>query len=151
QDAGERGDDGASLHAVLLWCDLTSVTPQVMGRMPRRKRYPIHGTEIGRHNVHRHRAMRRSSFILFSLLAILVCLPPGSAEDGHQQGSLTGLTALQVLVDVPEDEQLEPVLSEATLRKDVESKLKAVGIRILGDTAWQGTPGRPSLKVDVSL
>jgi len=93
---------------------------------------------------------RRVCHLLFVLL-LLISSTSRSASSDQEQASLAGLSALRIVVEAPDDDQDKLALGESALLKEVEARVLAAGIRILGEPAWRATPGRPALKVDVAI
>ena len=83
---------------------------------------------------------------------------PVAAEDSEpSRRTLIGLQGVQVIVEelqpniLKQDKYLQKAgLSKTQLQKDIESKLKSAGIKILSPDEWSKTPGRPVLYVNVN-
>lgn len=82
------------------------------------------------------------------VLVMSLVLRLTAAADDHEQATLAGLPGVRVSVDEPDD---GAGLTESALRKEVESRLAAAGIRVLTEREWQAAAGRPSLKLEVTL
>ena len=99
--------------------------------------------------------MRVAAVIAFLLIFFTL---PGLAEDSEpSRRTLIGLQGVQVIVEelqpniLRQDKYLHKAgLSKVQLQKDIESKLKAAGIKVLSPDAWSKTPGRPVLYVNVN-
>ncbi len=97
-------------------------------------------------------------FLLLSFCFLLCAISPALADDSEtSRRTLTGLQGVKVLVEELQpnilnyDKYLQKAgLSKAKLQKNVETKLKAAGIKILSGDEWLKTPGKPVLYVNVN-
>jgi hypothetical protein len=92
--------------------------------------------------------------VLLAVIAVCVCLfgligAVSAADSETSRRTLTGLRGVYVLI-----EELQPNIVQLSdkfnfgkerLRKDMESRLRRAGIRILGNDEWLASPGRPIL------
>lgn len=91
---------------------------------------------------------RPSFSVGFVLLVVSLGWGLTAAAADHEEETLAGLPGVRVAIDEPDD---GAGLTESALRKEVESRLAAAGIRVLSDREWQAAPGHPSLKLEVTL
>lgn len=102
--------------------------------------------------------MRRIYFPVWLSIFLLYMALPAAADDSEQaRQTLAGLRGLQVVVEELQgnitkyDNYLQKVgLNSAQLKRDVEARLKAAGIKILSPEEWSKTPGRPVLYVNLN-
>jgi len=92
--------------------------------------------------------MARRTLLLLAGVTLLSATPMSLAAN-DEKTTLAGLIGVRVVVEEPDNEP--EGLSQSILRSDVESRLKSAGIRILTESEWQAAPGRPSLKLDVTV
>src|SRR3989304_4000721 len=99
--------------------------------------------------------MRVAAVIAFLLIFFTL---PGLAEDSEEaRRTLIGLQGVQVIVEelqpniLKQDKYLQKAgLTKIQLQKDIETRLKAAGIKVLSLDQWSKTPGRPTLYVNVN-
>lgn len=98
-------------------------------------------------------AIGRRTLLIAFILVVFEFLPGAlaSGDGGQEQGTLVGLTGIRVVVEEPDDDAEHEGLTQSALQRELESRLKGAGIRLLSDREWQAAPGRPSLKLDVTI
>lgn len=90
------------------------------------------------------------------LAASLICTTvagggPAFADNETQRRSLAGVSGVHLDLALEGDEMESNQLTEATLRPEIESRLTAVGLRLLTSENSAKEPGVPWLFVSVSL
>ena len=93
--------------------------------------------------------MKNCALLVIALLLVLRSL--GLAQDTRNPDSLRGLAGVWVTVSNIPPEAEQDGLFQATLRTDVELRLRMAGIRVLTGEQWLNAPGRPTLDVLVGL
>lgn len=94
--------------------------------------------------------MRHRTFCSLLALAVLALIcGNGYAQDAEQtRNSLRGLSGVYVVPENPlEEDAIRGGLSQDTIRKEAELKLRLAGIRVLSREEWEKEPGRPYLQV----
>lgn len=94
--------------------------------------------------------MRHRTFCSLLALAVLALIcGNGYAQDVEQtRNSLRGLSGVYVVPENPlEEDAIRGGLSQDTIRKEAELKLRLAGIRVLSREEWEKEPGRPYLQV----
>lgn len=94
--------------------------------------------------------MRHRTFCRLLALAVLALIcGNGYAQDVEQtRNSLRGLSGVYVVPENPlEEDAIRGGLSQDTIRKEAELKLRLAGIRVLSREEWEKEPGRPYLQV----
>lgn len=94
--------------------------------------------------------MRHRTFCSLLALAVLALIcGNGYAQDVEQtRNSLRGLSGVYVVSENPlEEDAIRGGLSQDTIRKEAELKLRLAGIRVLSREEWEKEPGRPYLQV----
>ena len=94
--------------------------------------------------------MRHRTFCSLLALAVLALIcGNGYAQDVDQtRNSLRGLSGVYVVPENPlEEDAIRGGLSQHTIRKEAELKLRLAGIRVLSREEWEKEPGRPYLQV----
>jgi hypothetical protein len=91
----------------------------------------------------------RTFFSLFALAVLALICRNGYAQDVEQtRNSLRGLSGVYVVPENPlEEDAIRGGLSQDTIRKEAELKLRLAGIRVLSREEWEKQPGRPYLQV----
>jgi len=99
----------------------------------------------------------KKSLFLMAIIALLLTLFAwsGFAEDSEvSRATLVGIPGLRVIV-----EEVQPNvqkyaakfgLSGAQISRDVEQKLREIGIRVVEGNDWLAIPGRPALYVNIN-
>jgi hypothetical protein len=92
-------------------------------------------------------------FVAILMINTMVLLAtPSAGEPDQAPATLVGLGGVYVSVEDPDDDDVQREgLTGAVLRNEVESRLRAAGIRILTEGERAGTPGRPSLKLEITV
>jgi hypothetical protein len=86
---------------------------------------------------------------LLALAVLALICGNGYAQDVEQtRNSLRGLSGVYVVPENPlEEDAIRGGLSQDTIRKEAELKLRLAGIRVLSREEWEKEPGRPYLQV----
>jgi len=86
---------------------------------------------------------------LLALAVLALICGNGYAQDVEQtRNSLRGLSGVYVVSENPlEEDAIRGGLSQDTIRKEAELKLRLAGIRVLSREEWEKEPGRPYLQV----
>src|SRR5713226_9100936 len=93
---------------------------------------------------------RTGAWVIFVITCLLVAPGATNAVDSEwTRATLKGLQGVRVVVEKMAPEEERAGLAQATLQTDVELKLRQAGIRVLSETEWDATPGRPWLYLQV--
>ncbi len=94
--------------------------------------------------------LRMGYWIIFVITCLFVAPGATSASDDElARATLKGLRGVHVIVENIDSEAERAGLAQATLRTDVELKLRQAGIAVLSRTEAFATPGKPVLYLDV--
>ena len=98
----------------------------------------------------RHKCLHVAVIVLSLISAGILC-----AEDTEiNRRTLAGLQGVYVTIDdfQPNVKQYadSESINKAQIQKDIEQKLKVNGIKVLSDSEWLKTPGRPVLYVNIN-
>ena len=98
-----------------------------------------------------------SLWVMVFWLLLGLALPVGAEDSEEARRTLIGLQGVQVIVEelqpniLKQDKYLQKAgLTKIQLQKDIETRLKAAGIKVLSLDQWSKTPGRPTLYVNVN-
>jgi hypothetical protein len=86
------------------------------------------------------------------MIFVILCVVPSWAVNGKSnRATLRGLKGIGVLVEQLPPEVEKGGLSKDQLQKDVETKLRAAGIKVLTKEECAKTPGEPNLYINVNV
>jgi hypothetical protein len=89
---------------------------------------------------------------LAALTLMLAVVSPALAQDiQSERETLVGLAGVKVVVEKIDPDAERDGLTRSALLTDVELKLRQVGIPVLSEMDWKGTPGWPYLYLEVGF
>lgn len=82
--------------------------------------------------------------------AVMTLSAVASAYAQSDRASIAGVAGVKVVIEIEGDVE-RPELAPAILQRDVEAALRARGIAVLTDPEWAKAPGRPSLRLELTV